>query len=490
MGKRIVHALLTTAAVFAPTAIITMATVLLASPAGAQQTNPAIGTWTGNLPAGPGLTLVFHFAADSSGALTGTLDSPDQGATGIPLDEVTFAGDSLKVRINGLGVEYDAALSADNTKFAGEFRQGGMTLPLEITKGDVPARQPRPQEPTGPLPYDTEEVTFHNAAAGITLAATLTKPRSPGTHPAAVLVSGSGPQDRDESLMGHKPFLVLADHLTSNGIAVLRYDDRGVAGSEGDFATATTADFVTDALAATEYLRGRPDIDADAVGLIGHSEGGLVAPAAAAQSGGVAWIVLLAGPGVPGEEILLAQIEKITRASGASEAMIARSLATQRRVHDVLRADDDEATTVRRLREVLRSAIDSASAAERAAIGSSDAQIDAYTDAQIRQVTSPWFRNFLRYDPRPSLEAVTVPVLALNGSLDLQVPPEQNLPEIEAALERAGNGDVAVHELAGLNHLFQTATLGVPAEYASIEETFSPTALSMISEWIVARFRH
>jgi hypothetical protein len=170
--------------------------------------------------------------------------------------------------------------------------------------------------------------------------------------------------------------------------------------------------------------------------------------------------------------------------------MIARSLATQRRVHDVLRADDDEATTVRRLREVLRSAIDSASAAERAAIGSSDAQIDAYTDAQIRQVTSPWFRNFLRYDPRPSLEAVRVPVLALNGSLDLQVPPEQNLPEIEAALERAGNGDVAVHELAGLNHLFQTATLGVPAEYASIEETFSPTALSMISEWIVARFRH
>jgi hypothetical protein len=305
-----------------------------------------------------------------------------------------------------------------------------------------------------------------------------------------VLVSGSGPQDRDESLMGHKPFLVLADHLTRNGIAVLRYDDRGVAASEGDFATATTADFVTDALAATEYLRGRPDIDADGVGLIGHSEGGLVAPAAAAQSGGVAWIVLLAGPGVPGEEILLAQIEKISRASGASEEMIARSLATQRRVHDVLRADDDEATTARHLREVLRSAIDSASAAERAAIGSSDAQINAYTDAQIRQVTSPWFRNFLRYDPRPSLEAVRVPVLALNGSLDLQVAPEQNLPEIEAALERAGNGDVAVHELAGLNHLFQTATLGAPAEYASIEETFSPTALSMISEWIAARFRH
>jgi hypothetical protein len=199
MGKRIVHALLTTAAVFAPTAIITITTVLLPSPAVAQATNPAIGTWSGNLPAGPGLTLVFHFAADSAGALTGTLDSPDQGATGIPLDEVTFSGDSLKVRINGLGVEYDAALSADSTKFAGEFRQAGMTFPLEITKGDAPARQPR---------------------------------------------------------LGHKPFLVLADHLTRNGIAVLRYHDRGVAGSEGDFA--------------------------------------------AAQSEGVAWIVLLAGAGGPG----------------------------------------------------------------------------------------------------------------------------------------------------------------------------------------------
>jgi hypothetical protein len=357
-----------------------------------------------------------------------------------------------------------------------------------VTKGDAPEPKPRPQEPTDPLPYDTEDVTFRNTEAGITLAGTLTLPRSPGPHPAAVLVSGSGAQDRDEALMGHKPFLVLADHLTRNGIAVLRYDDRGFGESEGTFATATTADFATDALAAARFLRSRPGIDPDAVGIIGHSEGGLVGPAVAAESSAVAWIVMLAGPGVPGEEILNAQIEKISRASGSSEEDIARALRTQKRIYEVLRADLDRTTTRSRLRSVFQAAVDSASPAMRASMGTDPEQIEAYIDGQINQITSPWFRHFLRYDPRPALEKVTVPVLAMIGSLDLQVPPEQNLPEIEAALERAGNDDITARRLPGLNHLFQTATTGSPAEYASIEETFSPAALDIISSWIVSRF--
>jgi hypothetical protein len=270
---------------------------------------------------------------------------------------------------------------------------------------------------------------------------------------------------------------------------VLRYDDRGFGESEGRFATATTADFATDALAATRYLRSRPEVDPDAVGIIGHSEGGLVAPAVAAESGALAWIVMLAGPGVPGEEILNEQIAKISRASGAGEEDIARALRTQERIYEVLRHDLDDTTTRRRLRAIFVAAADSTSPAMRASMGTSEEQIHAYIDAQINQITSPWFRNFLRYDPRPALEKVTVPVLALNGSLDLQVVPEQNLPAIEAALKRAGNDDVTTRRLPGLNHLFQNATTGSPAEYARIEETFSPAALDIVSNWILSRFR-
>lgn len=487
MRKRFLHSLLTTAAVLVPTLIITLATLMLPARAMAQE-NPAIGTWTGRLAVGgAGLTLVFHIQAAEGGGLTGTLDSPDQGASGIPIDEVTAAGDSVKVRIRALGVEYDAQLTENGDTLSGEFRQAGQSFPLKVARGEAPERTPRPQEPHAPLPYDAEDVAFQNEPAGITLAGTLTLPRTAGPHPAAVLVTGSGGQDRDESLMNHKPFLVLADHLTRNGIAVLRFDDRGIGESGGVFATATTNDFVTDALAAVRYLKTRPGIDGAAVGIIGHSEGGLVGPAAAAESDDVAFVVMLAGPGVPGDEILLAQIEAISRASGLGEERIARSLRSQERVHAILEDDTDDAVMRERLHEVLRAAVDSTSEAERRALGGPD-QVERYVQTQMRQVTSPWFRNFLQYDPRPTLEKVHVPVLALGGELDLQVPVDQNLPEIEAALERGGNTDVTVTRMPGLNHLFQTARTGVPAEYATIDETFSPAALSVISGWIAARF--
>lgn len=488
MRKRLIHSLLTTAAMLAPTAAITLVTLAVPAPARAQA-NPAIGTWSGKLAVGgAGLTLVFHIAADSAGGLTGTMDSPDQGATGIAIDEVKFESDTLTLRITRLGVEYVATLSGNRMKLEGTFRQAGMALPLSLDKGEAAAREPRPQEPVGPVPYDVREVTFRNDEAGIELAGTLTLPRSAGPVPAAVLVTGSGAQDRDESIMNHKPFLVLADHLTRNGIAVLRYDDRGVGGSGGSMAMATTMDFAGDALSAVHYLQSVSGIAAGSVGIIGHSEGGLIAPAAAARSDDVAWIVMLAGPGVPGKEILNEQIAKISRASGLSEPQIAMSLRTQDRIYDILEQDGDDATMHERLRTVLTAALDSMPAAQRAAVAGTKEQADTYVGAQIRQVTSPWFRFFLTYDPRPALERVHVPVLAINGSLDLQVPPDQNLPEIKAALERGGDTDVTVRELPGLNHLFQTARTGAPAEYATIDETFSPAALDLISSWITARF--
>jgi uncharacterized protein len=447
-----------------------------------------VGTWTGKLDVGGGLTIVFHVEAADGGALKATMDSPDQGAKGIPVSEATFEDGTLRLVVAVAQGKYEGKVSDDGSKISGTWQQGGMSLPLELGKGGAPERKPRPQEPTGPLPYDATDVTFHNAGANIDLAGTLTVPRSPGPHPAVVLITGSGAQDRDESLLGHKPFLVLADHLTRKGIAVLRYDDRGTAKSGGNFATATSADFAIDALAAVAFLKTRPEIAPAKIGLIGHSEGGLIAPKAAAESKDVAFIVLMAGPGVNGEKILLAQIEKIARASGVPDQKIQKSLDTEVQLFDVLRSNNDEAWKTGRLREIVRSSLDMLSAEEKAAIGSTPAATDRYINAQIAQITSPWFRYFLTYEPRTALENVHVPVLALNGALDVQVPPDQSLLEIEAALKKAGNKDVTLRKLPGLNHLFQHAKTGAPAEYSTIDETISPEALDLMSSWILQRF--
>jgi len=455
------------------------------------QANPSakvVGTWTGRLDVGGGLAIVFHVEQAEGGGLKATMDSPDQGAKGIPVSQAMFADGTLRLVVAVAQGQFEGKLSEDGAKITGTWQQSGTSFPLELGKGSAPERKARPQEPTGPLPYEATDVTFHNASAGIDLAGTLTLPRSPGPHPAVVLITGSGAQDRDEALLGHKPFLVLADHLTRKGIAVLRYDDRGTAKSGGNFATATSADFTTDALAAVAFLKTRREIAPAKIGLVGHSEGGLIAPMAAAESNDVAFIVLMAGPGVNGEKILLAQIEKIARANGVPEQRIQKSLDEEVQLFDVLRSNNDEAWKTGRLREIMRSSLDALSAEEKAAIGKTQADIDRYVDGQLARVTSPWFRYFLTYEPRTALEKVRVPVLALNGALDAQVPPDQSLPEIEAALKKAGNRDVTVRKLPGLNHLFQHAQTGAPSEYAAIDETISPDALDLMSTWILQRF--
>ena len=324
------------------------------------------------------------------------------------------------------------------------------------------ARPPRPQEPTPPYPYQEEQVTFVNAKAGITFAGTLTLPASPTASPAVVLITGSGAQDRDETIAGHKPFLVLADALTRRGIAVLRVDDRGVGGSGGTMATATSEDFVDDALAAVAYLRGRKDIDAKRIGLVGHSEGGLIAPIAATRSKDIAFIVLMAGPGITGDQILFLQGAAIMRANGASEAAISRNREVQQRLFDVIRTEKDDAAAKEKIKSI--------------------------APGQER-VATPWFRYFLSYDPVPVLQKVTCPVLAINGEKDLQVPYRENLDAIGKALRAGGNTDVTTLSMPNLNHLFQTSQTGAPSEYAKISETFAPAALDAISDWILKRVK-
>jgi hypothetical protein len=442
------------------------------------QPAPAVeGDWQGTLAvAGQRLRLAVHIKRADGGALTGTFDSLDQGAMGLRIDTVTLSGSTVRLDLSSPVARYEGTLSADGVKIEGAWTQGGGSFPLTLTRG-APAAPKRPQEPKPPFPYAAEAVSYRNTAAAITLAGTLTLPRATSPSPAVILITGSGAEDRDETIFGHKPFLILADHLSRNGIAVLRLDDRGVGGSSGKTSDSTSDDFAGDVLAGIEYLKTRKEVDAKRIGLIGHSEGGLIAPLVANRSTDVAFIVLMAGPGLPGDEILYLQGAAIAKAAGAPEAAIALNRARQEQIFTVVKEEKDLAAMTARLHHV----------AETIVAGVPDEQKGAARQqiaSQIAAVTTPWFRYFLTYDPRPALTRVKCPVLALNGELDLQVPYQPNLDAIAAALQTGGNGNVTTMHLPKLNHLFQTAVTGSPAEYDTIEETMSPAALDAITNWI------
>jgi uncharacterized protein len=344
------------------------------------------------------------------------------------------------------------------------------------------ARKKKPQEPDRPFPYLDEEVTYVNKPAGVSLAGTFTRPKEGGPFAAVLLITGSGKQDRDETLLGHKPFLVLADYLTRKGIAVLRVDDRGAGKSTGDFAASTSADFATDVETGIAYLMSRPDVDPKRIGLIGHSEGGLIAPMVAARNADVAFIVLLGGQGLTGEEVMVLQGQKLLKIAGATEAQMATQKRVQTKLFAIVKAEADPAIREQKL----KAAFDE----EVAALGEKDKPMSGALKqgmaAQLRLLKGPWLRFFLTYDPREALRKTRCPVLAMVGDKDAQVLPKENLSEIEKALKAGGNSDYTIKEMPGMNHLFQVCKTGLVSEYATIEETISPLALETIGNWILA----
>jgi len=429
------------------------------------------GTWLGSLDTGEiKLRIVFKIVNTAEG-LSAQLQSPDQGPAWMPATSVTRQGSAITITLKAPGVVFEGKIADDFSSIDGTFTQMGNPLPLSLKRirDQAELEVPRPQNPVKPYPYRELDVTYANKAAGNTLAATLTIPPGKGAFPAVLLIGGTGPHDRDESLLGHKPFLVLADYLTRKGIVVLRADKRGVGKSTGEFDKATTADFATDAEAAVAYLKSRPEVDRHKIGLIGHSEGAIIAPMAAVAHPDVAFIVMMAGSGVPGDQIIVEQGRLIEMAGGEKKEKADEDAEKERETITLVETEKNPA------------ALDRLLGAKLATEGVPDAGISA----QIKALTSPWFRFFLTYDPSTALRKLTIPVLDLNGSLDLQVPPAQNLPAIRKAL--AGNKHAEVDELPGLNHLFQTAKTGSPAEYEQIEETISPVALDKIASWILKR---
>lgn len=427
------------------------------------------GHWNGTLAVAPQVKL--HIVVNVEKTDTGyhaTLDSPDQGAKGIPINTFTLTGNLVNLESKAIHATYTGEYKGDS--ITGTFTQQGHPVPLALYRGAAVAAPKRPQEPHAPFPYYTEDVTFSNPGAQITLAGTLSLPKKEGRFPAVILISGSGPQNRDEELLGHKPFAVLADHLTRQGIAVLRYDDRGTAASTGKFLTATSQDFANDAASAIAYLKTRKEIKQ--IGLMGHSEGGVIAPMVAATNKDVAFIVMLAGTGITGDQIIYLQNTLISRAEHIPESTIEKNTALNKGAFDIIKNNKSDSLTRMALAKYFYQNTDSATA---------KSEINALS------AMLPWMKFFLAYDPVPTLKKVHCPVLAINGAKDLQVPASANLPVIEKALKAGGNKDVTIREYPNLNHLFQEANTGSPTEYSNIEQTFSPQVMDDITKWILKR---
>jgi pimeloyl-ACP methyl ester carboxylesterase len=464
--------------------IFTTSLLLLSMIAGYAQS--ITGTWYGTLNiSGSSLHVVFHIS-QNGGTYATTMDSPDQGAAGLPTDQTQFTGHQLTIEASKFALKYTGTFLPDSNKITGTFVQGTGSFPLLLTPGKskdamaTPAK--RPQDPVS-FPYRQEEVNFKNIKAGNTLAGTLTLPTNGKVNKVVILISGSGLQNRNEEVtqFNHRPFLVWSDQLTKNGTAVLRYDDRGIGQSTGDFSSATSADFADDAEAAISYLKSRPGFKNISIGLMGHSEGGMIAPMVAARNKAVKFVVLLAAPGVSVSELMAQQSKDQMRLAGAPPEAIAESIAASAKLFAAMNQYQNLSSAA------YKSKIDSVVYAQvrnmpKEALGGKTIEEVAQKNSQ--QLYSPWFRYFIAYDPAIALRKLTCPVLALNGTLDMQVQSSANLAGIKAALIKAGNKRFEVLPLSGLNHLFQKGSTGSVAEYATITETVNPVALTKVTAWI------
>ena len=430
--------------------------------------NDITGTWSGKLDFGnQKLSFVLH-VNQKDNIWYASADSPDQGAFNIPFN-IKVKGDSVLLD-NPHGIKLAMKVTNDN-RLAGKFMQNGVVIPLVLEKGEVESGQNRIkyQTPLPPYAYDTLEVEIPNTYSNITLSGTLTQPAKEGKYPAVILISGSGPQDRDETLFGHKPFKVLADYLTKNGIIVLRYDDRGIGKSEGDFEKATIDDFNKDAISAFNFLKTQQNVDVHKIGIIGHSEGGLIANLIAGQGmPNLSFIVTLAAPTIPIKDLMVEQLYRVGKAEGMSELQLAMAREINKKNFEVVKSDlntDDAYALLKKNMHIVEET------AQNAAIRK-----------EMLMMLTPAYRYFIRINPQEFIQKIYVPVFGAFGTLDVQVPSTMNLRGYYDNLPK--NSKTVLKEYENMNHLFQKAKTGRVAEYAQIEETINEQILKDIVDWI------
>jgi len=432
------------------------------------------GIWAGKVTL-PTLkiTTVFYISNDENGKEIVKLDIPEQDAKGLAGDIIRITADSIIFTTTEINRTFYGEFQNDST-IKGDWKKNGIGIPLTLVKTKKAPTLKRPQTPKPPFPYISEEVEYTNPESGLKLAGTLTIPEQSDKCPAVVMITGSGAQDRDETIFGHKLFWVIADYFARNGIAVLRVDDRGVGGSEGKIAESTSEDFAGDALAGVAFLKNRKEINPDKIGLIGHSEGGLIAPIAADLSSDVSFFIMMAGPGMVGEEILYEQNDLALKAAGMPDYAINQNRMIQKKLFDILKNESDSTQRIEKLRIALSQGF----------YPGMNEQMKKAVDDKIAGFNNNWFMYFLTYDPQPKLAKVKCPVLALNGVKDLQVP-VSNLDSIKKAVTEGGNQNIKTIAFDNLNHLFQNCETGAISEYSQIEETIDPEVLEIMKDWIL-----
>lgn len=448
--------------------LLLILTVLISIPCLGQNLE---GSWKGIIEIqGTKLNLVFNFK-ESDGNWSATMDSPDQGGFGIPMDEVTINQNKVLVKSKALQLTYEGTITKDCIE--GIFQQSFLQVPLNL-KSDTSEASQRPQEPQPPFPYQIENISFPSLDKSITLSGTLTLPDDLKKHPAVVLIAGSGPSNRDEEIFGHKPFAVIADYLTRQGLAVLRYDKRGIGESTGSLRKATTLNLAEDVEASIQFLRNHPNIQSNNIGLIGHSEGGIIAPMVASRDQAISFIVLLAAPGMTGKQILKKQNEESIQRSPITNDQKTKALNVAVQYLDYLAQTSSEGTSTEALHNTLDSII-SINLAE-------DIFPQVSREEMIKSTNNNWIIYFLNLDPSEYLKKVHCPILALNGTKDIQVEANSNLERIESSVKNKEL--LTVKKYLNLNHLFQKAETGAINEYAQIQETFSEDVLKDILTWI------
>lgn len=444
-----------------------------------------VQVWQGKMKAGAQeFDFQFRVLEEGDGTDAVFLDSFTENVGDLAC-KLTHEGDQVTIEVPITAAKFVGTMNEAHDKIAGTWFQRGAELPLTIKS--VPLTDvreltlERPQTPRPPFDYGVEELEIKNEAGDSVLAGTLTFPKGMERFPVVILISGSGPQDRDETIFNHKPFLVIADHLTKSGVAVFRFDDRGVGKSQGAFTTATSADFASDVSAIVDRLKLHEKIDPARIALAGHSEGGVIAPMVASQRNDIAAIILLAGTGVNGKEISLNQSRLIAAGSGAPAEML--DMQHQLLLKFFARIEQEQPLD----QAFLDSLADELSSALPEDMREA-ANLKAVVAQTKVKLDSPWFKFFAAHEPGPTLEKTKCPVLVIIGEKDTQVDPKLNMPAIKTALQSGGNQDFELKTVPDLNHLFQKCETGLPDEYARIEETISPVVLDLMAAWLAERF--